>query len=165
SPVPRAAASDATHEPWLRVCASAPSGVRPSALPTPEKSAPPAIAPSSSLMPPATPLSMTAMVVPLPLVVSHASSMPSSSSQYCELRIGSGVGVGVGVGLFDVLGVGDGDGVSVVAIAAAEPNMRAHVVSSAAVTALTRRAPRRMLRRRRSGLRLRDPDTRNARAT
>jgi hypothetical protein len=80
SPVPRAPAREATQLPCAR--SVPPTGVRPSGVPTPETSVPPATAPANSTGPDAMPVSMIAIRVPAPRVVFHASRMPYWSSQY-----------------------------------------------------------------------------------
>ncbi|CAH0196930.1 hypothetical protein SRABI128_01645 [Microbacterium sp. Bi128] len=86
-PVPREAASEATQLPWLE--STAPTGVRPSAAPTPDTSVPAATAPENSTGPRAIPVSMTAIFWPAPRVVFQASRMPYWSSQYSAARTGS----------------------------------------------------------------------------
>ena len=84
--VPRPAAREATMVPWSRSSAS-PTGRSPLAAPWPEKSVPPLTAPARSGTVPSTPVSMTAIVMPLPWVVDHALRMPYWASQYSPERM------------------------------------------------------------------------------
>src|SRR5690606_28434493 len=86
-----------------------PTGVRPSAVPLPDTSVPPVTAPSKVTGGLPTPVSMTAIVTPLPRVTCQASRMRAPSSQYSFARTGSlgssGTGeVGSGVGVSSTVG-------------------------------------------------------------
>ena len=72
--MPRPAASEAT----IVACSapSDPTGFCPLPKPIPEKSAPPTTAPARSATPESMPVSMIAIVTPLPWVVAQASRMP-----------------------------------------------------------------------------------------